>query len=81
MGGIEDEHAPKRIRQLMHSEWVSEGLNRALRCDEMLDIIEALIGPDISLYHSKLLMKAARDARRFRGIKIMRIGNETTTRL
>ncbi len=58
---FEDEHAPKRIRQLMHSEVVSEGLNRALRCDEMLDIIEALIGPDISLYHSKLLMKAARD--------------------
>ena len=58
---FEDAHAPKRIRQLMHSEVVSEGLNRALRCDAMLDIIEALIGPDISLYHSKLLMKAARD--------------------
>ena len=58
---FEDEHLPRRIRQLMHSEVISEGLNRALRCDDMLDIIEALIGPNISLYHSKLLMKAARD--------------------
>ena len=58
---FEDGRVPERIRQLMHSEVVSEGLNRALRCDAMLDIIEALIGPDISLYHSKLLMKAARD--------------------
>ena len=55
------EDKPARIRQLMHSEVVSAGLNRALRCSEMLDIIEDLIGPDISLYHSKLLMKAARD--------------------
>ena len=58
---FEDEHLPRRIRQLMHSEVISEGLNRALRCDDMLDIIETLIGPNISLYHSKLLMKAARD--------------------
>jgi len=58
---FEDEALPKRIRQLMHSEGVSEGLNRALRCDEMLDIIEDLIGSHVSLYHSKLLMKAAQD--------------------
>ena len=58
---FEDAHIPKRIRQLMHSEVISEGLNHALRCDDMLDIIEVLIGPNISLYHSKLLMKAARD--------------------
>ena len=32
-----------------------------LRCDAMLDIIEELIGRDISLFHSKLLMKAAND--------------------
>lgn len=53
---FEDETLPKRIRQLMHSEVVSEGLNRALRCDAMLDIIEDLIGPHISLYHSKLFL-------------------------
>jgi len=58
---FEDETLPRRIRQLMHSEVVSGGLNRALRCNAMLDIIENLIGPNISLYHSKLLMKAARD--------------------
>ena len=58
---FEDEHLPRRIRQLMHSEVISEGLNLALRCDDMLDIIEGLIGSNISLYHSKLLMKAARD--------------------
>lgn len=32
---FEDEHLPKRIRQLMHSEVISEGLNRALRCGLM----------------------------------------------
>lgn len=55
------EGRPPRIRQLMHSEVVSPGLNTVLRSDDVLDIVEALIGPDISLFHSKLLMKAARD--------------------
>ena len=58
---FEDGNLPKRIRQLMHSELVSSRLNWALRSDGMLDIIEDLIGADISLFHSKLLMKAARD--------------------
>lgn len=57
----DDPNKPKRIKQLMHSELVSPTLNRVLRCDSMLDIIESLIGPDIALYHSKLLLKAARD--------------------
>jgi ectoine hydroxylase-related dioxygenase (phytanoyl-CoA dioxygenase family) len=52
---------PKRIRQLMHSEIVSPGLNQFVRSDAVLDIIETLIGPDIALFHSKLLMKAAND--------------------
>lgn len=52
---------PKLIKQLMHSEKVCPGLNEFLRSDACLDIIEALIGPDISLFHSKLLMKAALD--------------------
>ena len=55
------EGRPKRIRQLMHSEKVSPGLNQVLRGPEVLDILEALVGPDLSLFHSKLLMKAARD--------------------
>lgn len=49
---------PKRILQLMGSELVSPELNRVIRSPEMLDIIEQIIGPEIILYHSKLLMKA-----------------------
>ena len=55
----DDPGKPKRIRQLMHSDLVSDGINRVLRSDEVLDIIETLIGPNISLYHSKLLPKSA----------------------
>ncbi|MYF73333.1 MAG: hypothetical protein F4175_08145, partial [Gemmatimonadetes bacterium] len=36
---FEDEYLPRRIRQLMNSEVISTGLNRALRCDDMLNII------------------------------------------
>jgi len=53
------QNKPKYIRQLMNSEVVSEGLNEILRSDEVLDVVESLIGPNISLFHSKLLMKAA----------------------
>jgi ectoine hydroxylase-related dioxygenase (phytanoyl-CoA dioxygenase family) len=56
-----DQNMPNLIRQLMHSELVSTTLNEMLRSDTMLDVVEALIGPDVSLYHSKLLMKAAND--------------------
>ena len=52
---------PRRIKQLMNSELVSPTLNCILRSDTMLDIIEDLIGPNISLYHSKLLLKSSRD--------------------
>jgi ectoine hydroxylase-related dioxygenase (phytanoyl-CoA dioxygenase family) len=55
------EGRPKRIKQLMHSELVSPGLNAVLRSNTVLDIVQALIGPRISLFHSKLLMKAAQD--------------------
>jgi ectoine hydroxylase-related dioxygenase (phytanoyl-CoA dioxygenase family) len=58
---VQKENRPKRIRQLMHSEIVSKGLNATLRSEEMLDIIESILGPDVSLFHSKLLMKAAND--------------------
>jgi ectoine hydroxylase-related dioxygenase (phytanoyl-CoA dioxygenase family) len=51
----------RRIKQLMHAEVVSPGLNRLIRSDEVLDVVEGLLGPDLSLYHCKLLMKAARD--------------------
>ncbi|MGH7144190.1 MAG: phytanoyl-CoA dioxygenase family protein [Planctomycetota bacterium] len=52
---------PRRIRQLMNSEAVSPGLNAVLRRGDVLDIVEDLIGAPIALFHSKLLMKAARD--------------------
>lgn len=51
---------PPRIKQLMQSERVSPTLNKILRSDAILDIIEQLIGPDISLFHSKLLPKGAK---------------------
>ena len=55
----EDPDNPVLIRQLMHSELVSPTINKILRSNTMLDIVEALIGPDVSLYHSKLLPKVA----------------------
>ena len=55
-----DDHPP-RIKQLMHSELVSPTLNRLLRSDEVLDILEVMMGENISLYHSKLLPKAGGD--------------------
>jgi phytanoyl-CoA hydroxylase len=57
----DDPERPDLIRQLMHSEVVSPDLNTMLRSDAMVDIVSGLIGPEVSLYHSKLLMKAAND--------------------
>ncbi|MCE2394982.1 hypothetical protein J4G02_10390, partial [Candidatus Poribacteria bacterium] len=54
---FDDPNMPPRIKQLMQSELVSPTLNKILRSGAMLDIIEQLIGPDISLFHSKLLPK------------------------
>jgi ectoine hydroxylase-related dioxygenase (phytanoyl-CoA dioxygenase family) len=52
--------APK-IRQLMNSEVVSPIIDAMSRSEEMLSIMRQLIGPDLYLYHSKLMMKAAHD--------------------
>lgn len=58
----EDEDHPPRIKQLMHSELVSPTLNRLLRSDAVLDILEIMMGEkNISLFHSKLLPKAGGD--------------------
>jgi len=48
---------PKKIWQLLGSEIISPTLNEAITSDDMLDMVEQIIGPDITLYHSKLLMK------------------------
>jgi ectoine hydroxylase len=55
------EGRPPRIRQLMHSEKVSPILDAMSRSEEILSIMEQLIGPDLYLFHSKLMMKAAYD--------------------
>jgi len=52
---------PPRIRQLMNSERVSPTIDRILTSERMLDIVAELIGPRIILFHSKLMMKSARD--------------------
>lgn len=52
---------PQRIRQLMNSEQVSPILDAMSRSAEILDIMTQLIGPDVYLFHSKLMMKAALD--------------------
>ncbi len=51
----------RRIKQLMHAELVSPALDRLVRSPAVLDVAEAVLGPEISLFHCKLLMKAARD--------------------
>lgn len=56
-----DARVKERIKQLMHAEVISPTIDRFLRSDPVLQIVEALIGPEISLYHCKLLMKAAKD--------------------
>src|SRR5947207_12232620 len=43
-----DPTVQRRIKQLMHAETVSPSLNRLVRSNETLDVIEALMGPDIS---------------------------------
>src|SRR4051812_3363847 len=40
----------RRIKQLMHAETVSPSLDRLVRAPEVLDIVEALLGPDLSLF-------------------------------
>ena len=57
----DDPSRPARIRQLMHGELVSPGLDRLIDSPNVLDILRPLMGTDISLFHCKLLMKAARD--------------------
>jgi ectoine hydroxylase-related dioxygenase (phytanoyl-CoA dioxygenase family) len=52
---------PPRIRQLMNSEMVSPILDAMSRSPEMLEVMKQLIGPDLYLFHSKLMMKAAHD--------------------
>ncbi len=54
----EDEDRRALVRQLMHSELVSPTLNALLRSPKTLDMIQDLIGPDISLFHCKLLPKS-----------------------
>jgi hypothetical protein len=56
-----DATKPKRIRQLMGSQLVSPLIDGISRSEAVLAIMRQLIGPDVYLYHSKLMMKAAND--------------------
>lgn len=56
-----DPGVKRKIKQLMHAELVSPTLDRLVRSEVVLDVVAELLGPDISLYHCKLLMKAARE--------------------
>ncbi|MDX2226454.1 MAG: phytanoyl-CoA dioxygenase family protein [Verrucomicrobiae bacterium] len=49
---------PKKIEQLMGSNRVSPTLDALIRRPDILDKVEQILGPEIELYHSKLLMKA-----------------------
>lgn len=51
----------RRIRQLMNSERVSPIIDRISRSEGMLAVLRQLIGPQVMLFHSKLMMKAAKD--------------------
>lgn len=51
----------RRIRQLMNSEVVSPAIDALSRDARLLEPLAQLMGPDIMLFHSKLMMKAARD--------------------
>jgi ectoine hydroxylase-related dioxygenase (phytanoyl-CoA dioxygenase family) len=52
---------PPRIRQLMNSEMVCPTIDAISRDAELLSIMRQLIGPNVMLYHSKLMLKAARN--------------------
>jgi phytanoyl-CoA hydroxylase len=52
---------PKRIRQLMHSHVVAPSIDAVSRSEAVLAVMRQLIGPDVALFHSKLMMKAAQD--------------------
>ena len=48
-----------KVRQLLHSELISPIIKEMSRSPDLLDIVEQLMGPDICLSSSKLMMKSA----------------------
>lgn len=56
----EDGTGPRRIVQLMDSELVSPGIEALTRDPRLLDPVASLLGDDVLLFHSKLMMKSAR---------------------
>lgn len=56
-----DVNRPKRVRQLMHSQRVCPTIDAVSKSEAMLAIMRQLIGPDVYLFHSKLMMKAAKE--------------------
>jgi ectoine hydroxylase-related dioxygenase (phytanoyl-CoA dioxygenase family) len=56
----DSEGAPPCIQQILHAERLSPAIDGLLRSDHVLDEMECLLGRDIGLFETKLLMKSAR---------------------
>ena len=54
-----EEGTPRLIRQLMGSQHVSKTINDIIHSDKMIGAMEDLLGDEVELFHSKLMMKAA----------------------
>ena len=54
------EGEPKKIRQLMGSQHVSTTINELISSDKMIGAMVDLLGDEVELFHSKLMMKAAK---------------------
>ena len=51
---------PRRLQQVLNAEVVSPTLHALVRSQPVLEVAEALIGPDLALFETKFLMKASR---------------------
>ncbi|MCH2175566.1 MAG: phytanoyl-CoA dioxygenase family protein [Lentisphaeria bacterium] len=55
----EDQDGKKLIRQLMGSQNINEDINIIAKSEKLIGAIEDLLGEQVELFHSKLMMKAA----------------------
>jgi phytanoyl-CoA hydroxylase len=54
------EGEPKKIRQLMGSQHVSQTIASIISSNKMIGAMVELLGDEVELFHSKLMMKAAK---------------------
>jgi ectoine hydroxylase-related dioxygenase (phytanoyl-CoA dioxygenase family) len=50
---------PPKIQQILNAEKVSTAVDQLLRSDRVLGPVRSLVGPDVALFESKLLMKSS----------------------